>query len=173
MQLKKLDFEILSELMKNARSGDREIAKRIGTSQPTVSRRRKKLEDEGLLEYFAVPALGEIGYQIIALHFVLWNEAGYQSLKEQEDFMERVDAFLSAHPNVIFASSGSGLEMTRLAIAIHRDYGDYTNFRRDFTAMWSDFVERFESFIVSTESDKILRNFTFKHFGQHVCESNK
>ena len=173
MQLKKLDSEILSELMTNGRLGDREIAKRIGTSQPTVSRRRKKLEDEGLLEYFAVPTLGKIGYQIIALHFVLWSEAGYQSLKAQEDFMKRVDGFLSAHPNIIFASSGNGLGMTRLAIAIHRDYADYTSFRRHLAAEWGIYIERLESFIISTESDRVLRSFTFKHFGQYMRESSK
>ena len=171
MQLKKLDCEILSELMKNARLGDREIGKRIGISQPTVSRRRKRMEDEGLLEYFAVPALGKVGFQIIALHFVLWSEAGYQSLRAQEDFTKRVNAFLSAHPNIIFASSGNGLGMTRLAIAVHKDYADYTDFRRDLAAEWSDYIERFESFIISTESDKVLRGFSFKHLGQCMRES--
>ncbi|HUV98201.1 MAG TPA: Lrp/AsnC family transcriptional regulator [Candidatus Paceibacterota bacterium] len=173
MQLKKLDFKILSELMKDARLSDREIAKRIGTSQPTVSRRRKKFEDEGLLEYIAVPALGKIGYQIIALHFVLWSQAGYQSLREQNDFMERVNAFLSAHPNIIFASSGSGLGMTRLAIAVHRNYGEYTNFRRALTTGWGDYIERFESFIISPESDSIIRSLTFKHFAKHMSESSE
>ncbi|MCK4498347.1 AsnC family transcriptional regulator [Candidatus Bathyarchaeota archaeon] len=40
MMLDDVDLRILSELMKNAKMSDREIAKRLEGSQPTITRRR-------------------------------------------------------------------------------------------------------------------------------------
>ena len=44
--LKKIDYRILAELMKNSRLSDRELAKRMRVSQPTVSRIRTQLEKD-------------------------------------------------------------------------------------------------------------------------------
>jgi DNA-binding Lrp family transcriptional regulator len=44
--LKDVDLKILSELMKNSKASDRQLAKKIGVSQPTVTRRRARLERE-------------------------------------------------------------------------------------------------------------------------------
>jgi DNA-binding Lrp family transcriptional regulator len=46
-RIRDIELKILSELMKNARISDRELAKKIGVSQPTVSRIRSRLEKEG------------------------------------------------------------------------------------------------------------------------------
>jgi len=54
-KLKPLDCKILSELMKDARISDRQMAKILGVSQPTVSRRRVALEREVIDGYTAIP----------------------------------------------------------------------------------------------------------------------
>ena len=41
--IKEIELKVLSELMKNSSRSDRELAKAIGSSQPTVSRTRKKI----------------------------------------------------------------------------------------------------------------------------------
>ena len=45
--MKDVELKLISELMKNSRRSDRELAKTIGVSQPTVSRLIRKLEKNG------------------------------------------------------------------------------------------------------------------------------
>jgi DNA-binding Lrp family transcriptional regulator len=54
--MKDIERRLISELMKNSRRSDRELAKALGTSQPTITRTRGKLEREGIIkEYTMIP----------------------------------------------------------------------------------------------------------------------
>ena len=109
-KLKDVDFEIIFELMENSKISDRELAKRIGVSQPTVSRKRTKLEREGLLEYTAIPDFKKLGFQIMVFSFSKWTPEALAELLAREDFAKQVQSFFSRFPNVIFATTGgSGL----------------------------------------------------------------
>lgn len=48
--LDKLDYRILDLLQRNARMSNTEIGKRIGLSQPAVTARIQRLEDDGVIE---------------------------------------------------------------------------------------------------------------------------
>jgi DNA-binding Lrp family transcriptional regulator len=48
--MKDVELKLVSELMKNSRRSDRELAKAVGVSQPTVSRLVKRLEKDGLIK---------------------------------------------------------------------------------------------------------------------------
>mgnify|MGYP006271117405 CR=1 FL=1 len=48
--LKDVELRIVAELMKNSRRSDRELAKVVGVSQPTVTRTRSRLEKEGIIK---------------------------------------------------------------------------------------------------------------------------
>jgi DNA-binding Lrp family transcriptional regulator len=53
-KMKTIDYKLLWELMKNSRNSDRQLARSLGTSQPTVTRRRTILEKsfiEGYTDY--------------------------------------------------------------------------------------------------------------------------
>jgi DNA-binding Lrp family transcriptional regulator len=50
-RLKDIELRLISELVKNSRRSDRELAKVLGISQPTVSRARMRLEKQGLIDY--------------------------------------------------------------------------------------------------------------------------
>ncbi len=66
--MKDIELKLLSELMKNSRRSDRELAKTIGISQPTVTRVRQKLEKEGVIkEYTTVPDFSKLGFGIMAV----------------------------------------------------------------------------------------------------------
>ena len=61
-------LSILKELIRNSRRSDRELAKAIGASQPTVTRNRRLLADY-IRSYTIVPEFGKIGYEIMAFTF--------------------------------------------------------------------------------------------------------
>lgn len=53
-ELKPIDYKLLFELMKDSHRSDRQLAKALGVSQPTVTRRRAMLEKnyiEGIHNY--------------------------------------------------------------------------------------------------------------------------
>jgi Mn-dependent DtxR family transcriptional regulator len=49
--LKEFELEVISELVRNCRRSDGELARALHVSQPTVTRTRTKLEKQGLIEY--------------------------------------------------------------------------------------------------------------------------
>jgi DNA-binding Lrp family transcriptional regulator len=66
--MKNIELRLISELMKNSRRSDRELAKALGVSQPTVSRTIKRLEEEGYIkEYTMIPDFSKLGYEIMGI----------------------------------------------------------------------------------------------------------
>jgi Lrp/AsnC family transcriptional regulator for asnA, asnC and gidA len=66
--MKETELKLISELMKNSRRSDRELAKAIGVSQPTVSRMITRLEKEGVVkEYTIIPDFHKLGYSLVAI----------------------------------------------------------------------------------------------------------
>ena len=63
-ELKPLDYQLLFELMKDSHRSDRQLAKALGISQPTVTRRRAMLEDSTIEGYTVIPKFGQIGFEI-------------------------------------------------------------------------------------------------------------
>jgi DNA-binding Lrp family transcriptional regulator len=60
---------LLFALIKNSKRSDRDLAKILGFSQPTVTRIRKALEKEAIKQYTIIPNLPYLGFDIIALTF--------------------------------------------------------------------------------------------------------
>src|SRR4030066_359501 len=54
-EMKPLDYQLLFELMKDSHRSDRQLAKALGISQPTVTRRRAMLEDNIIEDYTDFP----------------------------------------------------------------------------------------------------------------------
>lgn len=165
IKLKSIDYEIISELIKNSRLSDRQVAKRLGISQPTVTRRRAQLEKEGLLDYTGVPDLKKLGFEILAFTFGKWS---FQKIPETH--AEEIKEFIRKHPGTIFMSTGSGLGWDRVCISVHKDYSDYSKAMRDLKTELGQYCESFSSFIVSLQSDDVLRNLTFKYLTKLLKE---
>jgi DNA-binding Lrp family transcriptional regulator len=163
--LKDVELRLVSELMKNSRRSDRELAKAIGVSQPTVSRMIQKFEKEGIIqEYTAIPNLGKLGMEIVAI--VLFK----LKLPSQSDPSTRIgkaEEFVEKHPNLIFASSGIGLSSDRVGISVHKDYSDYAKFIRDVRE-YSGPYEIVDTFLMSYKSDSIPRSLSLKTLGDYI-----
>src|SRR5512136_1409157 len=69
-ELKPIDSKLLFELMKDSHRSDRQLAKSLEVSQPTVTRRRAMLEENYTEGYTVIPKLGRIGFEIAAFTFL-------------------------------------------------------------------------------------------------------
>ena len=114
--------KLLYELIKNSRRSDRDLAKVLGFSQPTVTRTRRKLEDEKyVLQYTTIPDFTKIGFEIMAFTFARQP----QKDTEKDPFFKTLDK----NSRVVFVAGGAGLGGKDLVIiSMHKNYSDYTKF---------------------------------------------
>jgi DNA-binding Lrp family transcriptional regulator len=160
--LKDIELRLISELVKNSRRSDRELARVLDISQPTVSRTRVRLEKQGLIDYSAVPNLAKLGFQIIS---VTLGKRNYQ--KQPEINVQKTKDFVKRYPNVIFTSSGSGLGNDRILISIHRDYSDYSKFMQEMKSEWEGWAD-LNSFLISLNSIDVVQPLSLKPFADHL-----
>jgi DNA-binding Lrp family transcriptional regulator len=166
--VKDTELRLISELMKNSRRSDRELGKALGVSQPTVSRRIKKLEKEGIIkEYTMVPDLQKLGVEIIAFTFGVWSPEKLKDSPENK-CIEKAKKFISERPNVIFASSGHGLGMERIIITVHKDYSDYDEFMKQVEIEWAGLLTKFESFTLSVRTAAITMPFSLGNLMEYI-----
>ena len=65
---KDLPQKLLGELLKNSKQSDRELAKTLNVSQPTISRARHKLEKSGMIkDYTIVPDFKKMGFGLLVI----------------------------------------------------------------------------------------------------------
>ena len=174
MKLKDIDLKILSWLMKNSKISDRKLAEIIGVSQPTVTRKRARMEKEGVLEYTAIPNFAKLSFEIIAISFYSWTpEANSMRCENPEEIKNKLSAFLSEHKNIIFTSNGRGFGMQRMMISVHRSYSDYMRLVNAVNSKWGRYLDQSESFIISTEADAAGRHLGFKYLAEYIVEKLK
>ena len=167
--MKVRELKLISELFKNSNRSDRELAKIIGTSQPTVSRMLKKMKEQGIIkEHTIIADFKKLGIELMAITFGAWSPQRIKEYSEKER-VEKANRFLSSHPNVIFASSGQGLGKGRVVITLHKNYTEYTEFLKQAESEWADLV-KLESFIISIDGDVAPFPFSFKNLGQYISK---
>jgi DNA-binding Lrp family transcriptional regulator len=165
--LKDLELKLVSELFKNSDRSDRELAKVLGVSQPTISRMRNKLKEEGVVkEHTIIADFSKLGLELMAITLGVWSPTKIKEHSEEER-VEKARRFLSEHPNVIFASSGQGLGRGRVMISLHKNYSDYSKFIGQAKSEWADLVD-LESFIISLKGDIAPLPLSFRNLGKYV-----
>jgi len=165
--LKPIDYGIFAELVKNPRLSDRQLAKILNLSQPTITRRRGELERRGLLDYTAILDIRKLGFEILAITF------GKLKPEETSDKEEASEDFLLRHPEMVLVSSGSGLGYDRVVLSVHRSYSEFSQFITELRQQWGKYLVDPESFIISLQSDKILRDFTLKQLAKAISMLKK
>ena len=149
-------IKLLFELIKNSKRSDRDLAKILSISQPTVTRLRKVLEREAIKQYTIIPNLSYFGFDIVAFIFSrtkelvhpLWDK-GKEWAKEQ--------------PNIVFVSTGQGMEADALLISVHKDYADFVKFYHIFRRDWGKYLDDFKVFLISLSGSIMLKHFTFNY----------
>ena len=173
LKLKDLDLRIMCELMKNSKVSDRKLAKITGVSQPTITRRRARLEKDGMLEYTAIPNFVKLGFEIFVLSFYSWKTEATTRLahEDSEKIMGKLSAFLSKHKNIIFTSNGRGFGMQKMMISVHQSYSDYMELVQAVNLEWGAFLSKSDSFIISLKTDVAGRTLGFKYLAEYIVEN--
>jgi len=158
VELKENEERLLFELLKGARRSDRELAKAIGVSQPTVSRTRTKLEKMGLVkEYTIIPDLRKIGYELLVFTLMSFSE-------DRPELFEKAREWIKKQPSVIFANNGIGEGMNSMMLSLHKNYADYTTLISELKRDWEPNLTKTQSFIIALDkSDLAIRNLSFRH----------
>ena len=165
--MKNVELKVICELVKNSRRSDRELAKAVGVSQPTISRTIKKLEKERMLDYTTIPNLAKLGYGLVA---VVFGKRNYR--KHPESNLKKAAEFAMNHPNIIFGGAGNGLGYDRISISIHKTYADFAEFIREGRAAWEGIME-VDSFLIDLTSKDVVQPLSLKPFASHLEKEQK
>ncbi|MBN1245835.1 Lrp/AsnC family transcriptional regulator [Candidatus Bathyarchaeota archaeon] len=169
--MKELERKLLSELMKNSRRSDRELAKAIGVSQPTTTRLRTKLEKEGYIkEYTIIPNFSKIGYTIMALNFVKLDPKLTKN---------GIEGFRNAHPEtigkdpfgVVLIQRGMGLGYDTVIVSFHQDYSSYDNFRNYVKHAMGESITEMNVFLINLDEEKNTLPPTFLFLSREMLKS--
>jgi DNA-binding Lrp family transcriptional regulator len=170
--MKDAEFRLISELMKNCCRSDRELAKAMGVSQPTVSRTKARLEKEGyILEYTIIPDFKKLGYHLFSLTFFAMNK-GMSSGEMRNAVESGLRRVAEVPSNVVLIERGIGLHFDSFMASFHKDYSSYTSLMDKVrTSKYID-LKTVESFIVDLDDDVQYRYLTYSTLAKHLLETN-
>ena len=157
----KKQHKVLRELLKDSSRSDREIAKKIGLSQPTISRIKKQLIKDGSIRTFsAIPNFSKLGFKIMALTFVkikpdMTNERPYRPGHE------KVQKWLQNKPNVIFSDYCRGMDMNAVLISLHYSYHEFEKFLSNNQNEMGNLVTEVKNVLIDLSSKEGLKSFDF------------
>ncbi len=158
--MKETERRLFHELIKNSKSSDRELAKMLGVSQPTITRTRKRLENQLISEYTIIPVWEKFGFEIMAF---IYGKTQVPMKEDQEKLIAKAREWMNKHPNVIFSSSGHGMRMNSVTISFHRNYTCFSKFLSKYMTFWGEYLVNVETFLVSVEGGTILKPFSFRY----------
>ena len=172
--LKDIELKLVSELMKNSRRSDRELAKAIGVSQPTVTRTRARLEKEGVIkEYTAIPDFQKLGYALVAITLGNVKEEFREPKMLDEARRKFVQSFNESAFEVVLDERGMGMGYDGIIISFHRNYSEYVKFKRLVASMPFIDAQRLDSFIIDLKDTVHHRYLTFSYLAQHLTQTSK
>ena len=163
---------MLSELIKNSRGSDRDLAKAMESSQPTVTRARTKLEREGYIrEYTMIPDFCKLEYEIMALTFVN-SELGF-TREEIEKTREAIREKIRETPlDLIMVERGKGMKFDGVIISLHKPYESFNKLRDRFRQY--PFMQPYiDSFLISLYDENRYLPLTLKILADHFSRTTK
>jgi len=143
--MKKTMMNLLLEFLKDSKRSDRELARVLGVSQPTITRMRSRLVKEGMIKEFTViPDLVKMGYEIMAVTCV-------KTKKVMPETTEKGIKWMRKHPNIIFAARAEGMGKNAIAISLHKDYSDFSEFVAESLQYWGEEIQDYDTMLISLE----------------------
>jgi len=165
--MREIELKLLSELMKKSRRSDRELAKAIGVSQPTVSRMIKKLTEEGYIkEYTMIADFKKLGYELMALTLVKFKN----QLGERREIEGSLKKALSA---IIMFERGLGFGFDAAVISYHENYFSFSKFLEWLRYSASLEVSDVQSFLISLDDKERYCPLSFQAIAAHLSTLKK
>jgi DNA-binding Lrp family transcriptional regulator len=158
--------------MKNSRRSDRELAKAVGVSQPTISRMIKKLEKEGYIkEYTIIPDFEKLGYNLLGFTLVKQHHVDDEKLKEVKKTtaeLERRNPFAK-----ITVVHGMGLGKDLLFATFYKDYAEFVKSMDHIKTMPVTDIDTIETFLVSVTDRSNYRLLSMSQIAKHFAASHR
>ena len=178
MVLKELERKMLSELLKNSRRSDRELARAIGASQPTATRIRTKLEREGFIrEYTAIPSFDKMGYSIFSISFLKFHVKHSLPVPDLREFRRKhYDALSKNSSTVMLANRGMGMGYDAVVVSLHQDYASCKDFQTFIRQSMTDSIVDLNTFLINIAEEQNSLPFSFNLLANQILasdESNK
>jgi DNA-binding Lrp family transcriptional regulator len=170
--MKEIELKLVSELMKNSRRSDRQLARAIGTSQPTVSRMLSRLEKEGVVkEYTIIPDFQKLGYALAAITLGRVKDEFRKPEVLDEIRREFIKNFNQTALEVILDERGRGMEYDGIIVSFHRSYSEYADFKRWMKQMPFIDASKLDSFLIDLNDKVHHRYLTFSYLAKHVTQT--
>jgi len=171
--VKDVELKLISELLKNSRRSDRELAKTLGVSQPTVSRTLKRLEKEGIIkEYTIVPDFLKLGYNIMGVTLIKHTEPPDKD--KSAEIRTKVVEIEKQNPHAnLMAVNGMGLGKDSLFITFYEDYSAYSKAMELTKSMPHVEVDNVETFLVNLNDKSNYRVLSMAATANHLAHKGK
>jgi DNA-binding Lrp family transcriptional regulator len=171
--MKETELKLLAELMRNSRRSDRELAKAIGVSQPTVTRMIRRLEKEGVIkEYTMIPDFSRLGYRILVLIFVKLKKT--LSPEETEKARQIIIENLSKSVfGIVMLERGIGLGYDGVIMAYFPDYASYVKYRNIIKAYPFVEVSGIDALLINLNDKLRYRPLTFSYLAKSLLPQIK
>lgn len=166
--MKSLELRLVSELMRNSRRSDKELARLLGTSRSVVSRLIKKLEKESCIgEYTVIPNFSRLGFGVMAVTLIKGEKAF-----SMEEYDEVIKAGVELDKNeglpVVMVVKELGSNYDVMVISFHRDYSDYRGLLVNLRQLFCVDNAGVQSFIVDLADYTRYRPLTFSALANYL-----
>jgi DNA-binding Lrp family transcriptional regulator len=161
-ELKPIDYKLLFELMKDSHRSDRQLAKALGVSQPTVTRRRSMLEKSYIDGYTIIPKFGQIGFEIAAFTF-LKSKLKQKTGKEKDEALKKMKEWYMNQPNVVLVQDGRGMGWDAICISLHQSFSDFAAFIRAQDSELSEWIIESQTFHADLKPGIAIKPFHLKY----------
>ena len=171
--MKDVELKLISELMKNSRRSDRELAQAIGVSQPTVSRTIASLEKQGVIkEYTVIPDFRKLGYKLVGITMVKRKKA--PTKEEMAEIRRKSKELEKENPNAdLMAVYGMGFDKDVLFITLYESYEAYTKGMEIVRQIPYLKLEENETFLVDLNDQSHFRILSRSEIAKHILTLKK
>jgi len=162
--LKDVELRLIAELMKNSRRSDRELAKAIRISQPTVGRIRKRLEKRGIIrEYTMIPDFTALGYEIMADTRFEIGETPFEGRAKARQ------AMIDTYPSII-AVEGISAKWNRMFVNFYKNYSEYAKAVSFLKSVPLIDVDKIDTFFVDLKDKRSFRFLSMSALADNLLQ---